>query len=75
MIKHRSQSNPLPLEKLAVASGKGLIFGSSIDKGAATRRQKKHEMLLTFMANTKSVKHRPVAVKPKLISALLSFFI
>jgi len=42
-----------------------------------TRKQLKHEMLLTFIANTKSGKpqRRSAPVKPKFFSALLSFFI
>ena len=42
-----------------------------------TRRQQKHEMLITFMANVKadSQKRRPVPAKPKILKTLLSFFI
>jgi len=48
------------------------------NRGAgATRREQKHEMLLTFMANTKTQKRtrRPAPVKPKLLRTLLSFFL
>ena len=42
-----------------------------------TRRQQKHEMLITFMANMKTdeQKRRPAPPKPKILKTLLSFFI
>ena len=45
--------------------------------GHATKREQKHELLLTFMANTTTQKHkrRTALVKPKLLSTLLSFFL
>jgi len=39
-----------------------------------TRRQQKHEMLLTFIANTKAVKHH-VRSKPGILKMLLSIFL
>ena len=73
--------NTLPLEKLAEATGRGMLnYQSSIRREAgATRRQKKHDMLVTFMANTKAPRKKsaPARVKPKLLilRSLLSFFI
>ena len=81
MINHASRNNAFPLEQLAVASGRGLLASTYPmgRTGSATKRQKKHEMLLTFMANakTKNEKPRPAPVKPKLqlLRTLLSFFI
>ena len=42
-----------------------------------TRKQLKHEMLLTFIANARSgkSKHQSAPVKPKFLKTLLSFFI
>ena len=42
-----------------------------------TRRQLKHEMLITFMANAKAQRQQPrsAPAKPKLLKALLSLFI
>jgi hypothetical protein len=41
-----------------------------------TRREQKHELLLTFMANTRSRKHkRRTTQKPKILTTLLSFFL
>jgi len=80
MKRYRQQNNLLPIEQLAEASWRNsLELSSLIDtngkEGAATRRQKKHEMLLTFMANAKRQKRRPVPAKPRLLRTLLSFFI
>lgn len=42
----------------------------------ATRRQQKHELLLTFMANARnSGKPLPAKSKPALLKALFSFFL
>ena len=42
-----------------------------------TRKQLKHEMLLTFIANTRfgKPKRRSAPIKPKFLNALMSFFI
>ena len=39
-----------------------------------TRRQQKHEMLITFMANAKPSK-RPTRSKPGILKSLLSLFL
>ena len=76
-MKKQSPQNFAPIEKLANASGRGLLNGplSPGTYGDATRRQKKHEMLLTFMENAKTQKRRPAPVKPRLLKTLLSFFL
>jgi len=45
--------------------------------GGATRRQQKHELLITFMANAKSPapRQRSAPARPPLLKALLSLFI
>ena len=42
-----------------------------------TKRQQKHDMLITFMSNVKTPKQtrRPAPIKPKLLKTLLSFFL
>ena len=76
MKKQESHNNFTPIDKLAAASGRGLLHTSSSfgNYGEATTRQKKHEMLLTFMENAKSKKRRPSTAKPKLLRTLLSLF-
>jgi len=78
-MKQYEQKNLLPIEKLIVASRKDssniyTTNSSGSDRDAATRRQKKHELLLTFMANTKHQKPRPAA-RRGLLKSLLSFFL
>lgn len=41
----------------------------------ATRRQQKHDMLLTFMANQPVKKQRAAAPKPSFLRSLLSIFL
>jgi hypothetical protein len=42
----------------------------------ATRRQQKHELLITFMANAKTKKYvsSPAPATPKILKTLLSLF-
>ena len=73
-MKHQSTHTDLPaIRKLAVSAGIGLQQTSS-SYGDATRRQKKHDMLITFMANAKVQKRKPAPVKPRLLTTLLSIF-
>jgi len=67
-----SHSEFATLGKLAISAGRAQQATSSY--GDVTRRQKKHDMLVTFMANTKQVKRKPTPVKPRLLTALLSIF-
>lgn len=41
----------------------------------ATRRQQKHDMLLTFMANQPAKKQRPATPRPSFLRSLLSIFL
>jgi hypothetical protein len=81
MNTHISRNNTLPLEKLAEATGRGMLNYQSAThrETGATTRQKKHDMLVTFMANTKVSRKKtaPARGKPKLLilRSLLSFFI
>lgn len=72
-MKYQSSHSQLAaIEKLALYAGRGQQTTPSY--GDVTRRQKKHDMLVTFMANTKQVKRKPAPVKPRLLTALLSIF-
>lgn len=73
-MKHQS-SHPdlIPIVTLASAASRGVQHNSS-SYGEVTRRQKKHDMLITFMANAKAEKRKPAPVKPRLLTALLSIF-
>ena len=44
-------------------------------KTAATRKQLKHDMLLTFIAQSRRPKQRPIAKKRSILSAVLSLFL
>lgn len=74
MKRNLSHHGYTPLEKLAAASGRGSMYMSSGSQTEATRRQQKHELLLTFMANANAEKKRPAPAKPKLLATLLSLF-
>jgi hypothetical protein len=72
MTKLGSHNNSFPLEQLAEASYRSMRNATS---PTASRRQKKHDMLLTFMVNAKTQKPRPAPVRPKILTTLLSLFI
>jgi hypothetical protein len=73
-MKHQS-SHPdlIPIVTLASVASRGAQHSAS-SYGEVTRRQKKHDMLITFMANAKAEKRKPAPVKPRLLTALLSIF-
>ena len=54
--------------------GTGPDFSGS--QKASSRRQQKHEMLVTFLANAKAKqpKKKAAAPRPRFLSVLLSFF-
>ena len=43
-------------------------------KGRATRRQKKHDLLLTFMAQSKKQRTKPAPKPMSLLKTILSLF-
>ncbi|MCW3123770.1 MAG: hypothetical protein JWQ38_3262 [Flavipsychrobacter sp.] len=75
-MKRQASHNGLSSLERFVTSGRGMQHSSSAttDHGDATRRQKKHDMLVTFMANAHTPKRRPAPVRPKLLTTLLSIF-
>ncbi len=81
MKSYRQQNTLLPIEQLADASRRSAFYlSSSVDPdiyrdAGATKRQIKHELLLTFMANAKHQKRKPAPAKPRLLRTLLSLFI
>jgi len=78
-------SNAIPLSafsgharKRAPDTGPYVPYPRKADAGSQeeqTRRQQKHDMLLTFMANVKTPKQkrRPAPIKPRILKTLLSF--
>ena len=75
-MKRQASYNGLSSLERFVTSGRGMQHSSSAytDHGDATRRQKKHDMLVTFMANAHTQKRRTAPVRPKLLTTLLSIF-
>ncbi len=64
-----------PLGRMAESFGIGLLHHTTYGThGDATTRQKKHELLITFMANANTQKRKAAPKRPKLLTALLSIF-
>jgi hypothetical protein len=81
MKNDKPNSNFLPLGKLEESSQWGVLhFPSSIDadnnprKNTATRKQKKHDLLVNFMEHAKHPKRKPAPARPRLLKMLLSLF-